>query len=317
MKKNYLDFNRSQKNNTPYMRDVFIDQITSHAKSNKDIYFTTPDMGAPSLDIFRKDLPKQFLHSGICEQHMISMAAGLTLMKKKIICYAMAPFITSRCYEQIKCSVSAMNQPVNLVGIGIGLGYADAGPTHYSTEDIAIMRVFPNIEILTPCDQISTKIMADYTIQKNSFKFIRLDIDILPDIYSSESELDINKGYSEILKGNGKKCIVTSGYLLHKCKKIIEEKYKDLTLVDLFKIKPLNDNLIEYLEKFDEIVTFEEQWIEGGFGSAILEAFSKKNILKKIKRYGLQERFFFENGGREYLFKNYGLNLEKIFKDLY
>ena len=97
-----------------------------------------------------------------------------------------------------------MNQPVNLEGIGIGLGYADAGPTHYSTEDIAIMRVFPNIEILTPCDQISTKIMADYTIQKNSFKFIRLDRDILPDIYSSESELDINKGYSEILKGNGK-----------------------------------------------------------------------------------------------------------------
>ena len=68
---------------------------------------------------------------------------------------------------------------------------------------------------------------------------------------------------------------MTSGYLLHKCKKIIEEKYKDLTLVDLFKIKPLNDNLIEYLEKFDEIVTFEEQWIEGGFGSAILEAFQK------------------------------------------
>ena len=121
------------------MRDVFIDEVFLPARKNKDIYFTTPDMGAPSLDKFRKELPEQFIHSGICEQHMISMAFfGLTLMDKTIFCYAMAPFITSRCYEQIKCSVAAMDRPVCLVG-WVGLGYADAGPTHYTTEDIATM----------------------------------------------------------------------------------------------------------------------------------------------------------------------------------
>ena len=134
---------------------------------NKDIYFTTPDMGAPSLDKFREEIPGQFIHSGICEQHMISMAAGLTLMNKTIFCYAMAPFITSRCYEQIKCSVAAMDRPVCLVGIGVGLGYADAGPTHYTTEDIATMRVFPNIEIVTPSDVTSMKvIIKDIIIAK-------------------------------------------------------------------------------------------------------------------------------------------------------
>ena len=64
------------------MRDIFIDKIFEHAKKDKNLFFTTPDMGAPSLDGFRKELPNQFIHSGICEQHMISMAAGLTLMKK-------------------------------------------------------------------------------------------------------------------------------------------------------------------------------------------------------------------------------------------
>ena len=69
------------------MRDVFIDQITSHAKSNKDIYFTTPDMGAPSLDIFRKDLPKQFLHSGICEQHDFNGSWINIDEKNYLLCY--------------------------------------------------------------------------------------------------------------------------------------------------------------------------------------------------------------------------------------
>ena len=76
-----------------------------------------------------------------------------------------------------------MDQNVNLVGIGVGLGYADAGPTHYTTEDIATMRVFPNIELLTPVDAISTKVIAEYSVKNNGFRFIRLDRDALPDVY--------------------------------------------------------------------------------------------------------------------------------------
>lgn len=314
MKKNYLDFNRSEK--YQFMRDVFIDNIYEYAKRDKDIYFTTPDMGAPSLDNFRKDLPNQFIHSGICEQHMVSMAAGLTLMDKKIFCYAMAPFITSRCYEQIKCSVSAMDQPVNLVGIGVGLGYADAGPTHYTTEDIATMRVFPNIEILTPCDEISTKALVDYVMINKKFRFIRLDRDALPIIYKDPKEINFEKGFSEIIRGDNKKCIVTCGYLLHQCKKLIDEKFQGFTLVDLFKIKPLSDQFLDYIIKFDEIITFEEQWIDGGFGSALLEALSEKRVRLNLKRFGLDKRFYFENGGRDYLLNQYGLNIKKIIESL-
>ena len=79
------------------------------AKKIKIFIFTTPDMGVPSLDKFREEIPGQFIHSGICEQHMISMAAVFTL-NDKTTCYAMAPFITSRCYEQIKCSAVAMDK---------------------------------------------------------------------------------------------------------------------------------------------------------------------------------------------------------------
>lgn len=310
MAENYLNLEVSKKS-YPFMRDVFIDTIYAAAKQDRDIYFTTPDMGAPSLDKFRKELPKQFIHSGICEQHMIAMAAGLSLMNKKTICYAMAPFITSRCYEQIKCSVSAMETDVTLVGIGVGLGYADAGPTHYTTEDISTMRAFPNIEIVTPCDELSTRIVALNCISKPKFRFVRLDREALPKIYNKD-EFNLEKGFSNIITG-GKKCVVTCGKLLHLAKNVIEKnKLKDLSLIDLFRIKPLPEGFIKELSKFSEIISLEEQCLDGGFGSAILEEINNKSINIKMKRYGLNSRFYFENGGRDYLMKNNGLDIEKI-----
>ena len=312
MSKNYLNLDRSSIQNSQFMRDIFIDKIFEHAKKDKNLFFTTPDMGAPSLDGFRKELPNQFIHSGICEQHMISMAAGLTLMKKKVICYAMAPFITSRCYEQIKCSVAAMDQPVNLVGIGVGLGYADAGPTHYTTEDIATMRVFPNIEIITPCDKISTKKLVDEMLNKEKFRFIRLDRDVVKDIYTDESQVDFEIGYSKLIGNSSKKCILSCGYSLLKCFEEIKLQNYEIDLFDIFKIKPLNTKLLKELSNYDEIITIEEQWVDGGFGSAIMEFLADNNLYKKVSRFGLNKKFYFENGGRDYLLKNNGLDFKKI-----
>ena len=292
------------------MRDVFIDSIYESAKKDKDIYFTTPDMGAPALDKFRAEIPRQFIHSGICEQHMIAMAAGLSLMNKKAFCYAMAPFITSRCYEQIKCSVAAMDRDVTLVGIGVGLGYADAGPTHYTTEDIATMRAFPNIEIITPCDELSTKKVASLCVEEPKFRFIRLDREALPPIYEKE-DFNLEDGFSTIIKGKNK-CVVTCGKLLHLAKLAIEKNNLDLGLIDLFKIKPLTKNLLKTISQYTEIITLEEQCLDGGFGSAILEFCNENSVNINIKRHGLDNRFYFENGGRDYLFNRYGLNVNKI-----
>ena len=82
-----------------FQRDVFIDEIYEAALKDRDIFFISADFGAPSLDKFRDNLPKQFIHSGISEQHMIDMSAGLALSGKKVYVYAMAPFITLRCLE--------------------------------------------------------------------------------------------------------------------------------------------------------------------------------------------------------------------------
>ncbi len=310
--RNYLDLTRSHK--YPFMRDTFIDELYNAAIKDKDIYFLTPDMGAPSLDKFRKNIPEQFIHCGISEQHMIAMAAGLSLKGKKVFCYAMAPFITSRCYEQIKCSIAAMDQNVNLIGIGVGLGYADAGPTHYTTEDIATMRVFPNIEILTPSDEISTIEIANHCITKKGFRFIRLDRDALPSIYEKKN-FNLDDGFSEILRGE-KKCIISSGYLLNKIYHLIEKENQTIGLVDLYRIKPIKKNFVDLLNRYEKVISIEEQWIEGGTGSKLLEIISDSNLDTKVKRIGLDEIFYFQNGGRDFLHEKHGLNISELLKSI-
>ena len=86
-----------------FQRDIFINELMKSAKNDKDIYFISADFGAPALDSFRDELPKQFIHSGISEQHMIDLAAGMALSNKKVFVHAMSPFISLRCIEQIKC----------------------------------------------------------------------------------------------------------------------------------------------------------------------------------------------------------------------
>ena len=241
---------------------------------------------------------------------MIAMAAGLSLKGKKVFCYAMAPFITSRCYEQIKCSIAAMDQNVNLIGIGVGLGYADAGPTHYTTEDIATMRVFPNIEILTPSDELSTNIIANHCIQQDGFRFIRLDRDALPEVYN-KGQFDLNSGFKEIKEGK-KTCVVSSGYILNQIYHLMEDA--EFGLIDLFRIKPIDKKLIEVLRKYEKVISIEEQWIEGGMGSKILEIISDNNLDTKVERKGLDDIFYFQNGGRDFLHKKHGLNIPEILK---
>ena len=124
-----------------FQRDTFIKKIFDLAQKDSNIYFISADFGAPALDQFREKLPEQFIHAGISEQNMIDVAAGLSLAGNKVYVYAMAPFITLRCYEQLKCSLAMMDLPITVIAVGPGLGYADAVPTHYLTEDFACLRV--------------------------------------------------------------------------------------------------------------------------------------------------------------------------------
>ncbi len=296
-----------------FQRDAFIEEIYLAAKENSDIFFISADFGAPALDRFRDQLPQQFIHSGISEQNMIDVAAGLALSGKKVYVYAMAPFITLRCIEQTKCALALMALPVTIISVGSGLGYADAGPTHYSTEDIACMRAIVGLELLSPSDELSTRSIAKKTIEEPRLRVIRLERHALPSIYATEDAIG-ESGYNELEPGKGI-CVLSYGHLLHRVLKARKEfKGKRFAVVDLYRVKPIDMSLIELLSRYRGIVTVEEQCLSGGFGSAVLELLSDYKLQIPVIRLGLPERYYFENGGREYLLDRFGLSEVDICK---
>ena len=159
-----------------YQRDVFIKEIIKSLESDKSIYFLSADFGAPALDELRERFPNNFLHCGISEQAMLDIASGLALDGKKVFVYAMAPFLSLRSIEQAKCGAGLMNLPICVISVGIGLGYADAGPTHYSTEDFACFRAIVGSSIYTPSDNFITKEIAlnIYNSKPDYFDNLRL-----------------------------------------------------------------------------------------------------------------------------------------------
>lgn len=301
-------------NKLNFQRDEFINQIYLLAKKNKSINFISIDFGAPALDRYRKDLKKQFIHLGICEQNAIDFACGLALEGKVPYVYAMAPFLSSRCLEQHKVSTCLMDLNVTTILTGIGLSYANSGPTHYSTEDLACIRSIANSNIFTASDPETAKMLAKYTYKIKKPKFIRLDRKSSYNLSRVKvNEADIKKGFRYLRKGKAKKIILIShGTIIERAVKSIDQMNnnlkKNITIVDLIRCKPFPKILVNIIKKYKRVITLDEQNFSGGLASIIFESANCKNIIP----LSLPDKFIYENLGREKLLDKYGLSIKRI-----
>ena len=276
-----------------FQRDVFIKEIHAAARRDPNVLFLTADFGAPALDEFKAELPAQVMHVGICEQNMINVATGLALAGKKVYVYAMSPFF-ARCYEQLK--VAAIHGvPITVVSVGGGLGYAGAGPSHYALEDIALYRTLPGVEVYSASDTTLAGELAWLTVYGlPKFRVIRLE---RSDITLYGATVELHEGFAFHCLGH-EMLVVTCGYLVGYFLN------RGASVFDVFRIKPLPRALLEHLSHWPTVYTYEEQFLPGGFGSAIVEALSDANLHTRVIRYGLPERPIIENGKRDELLEN-------------
>jgi transketolase len=297
------------------MRDVVVDAVYEAARRDRNVFFLSADLGAAALDRFRAELPGQFVHTGISEQHMIDLAAGLALSGKTVFCYAMASFLTARCYEQLKCALAAMRLPVTLIAVGVGCGYDDAGPTHYTLEDVACLRALAGIEILSPADAEATAGVVRLALEQPGLRALRLERPALPQVYGGRFAAALPAGLAEVAPGEDV-CLVSSGYLLHRALAVRERLQGEGLVpgvVDLFRVKPIDGRaLARVLGRYRAVVTVEEQFLPGGVGSAVLEACADAGLLMPVRRLGLPERYPFENGGRDHLLERAGLGVDDV-----
>ena len=289
-------------------RDGFIEEIKNAIKKGDNIYFLSADFGAAALDELREELPNNFIHCGISEQNMIDVAIGLALEGKKVFCYAMAPFISLRAVEQIK-QIGIMNLPICLISVGVGIGYADSGPTHYVTEEFACMRSIVGCNVYTASDTLTARNLALSLLTNPKFSYVRLDRHALPDL---SMDFTTNE-FAQLGNTNSDKiALVSHGKMTHECIKAFESNQGKYVVFDIIQSKPFPKAVVDELKKCKGAVVVDEQTPAGSLGAAVFEACSEENFWPKIVNVTLPEMYFFENGGREYLHRKHGLSFENI-----
>lgn len=266
------------------MRTTFIQTLIERARIDKTIFLVTPDMGFSVFEPFIKEFPDRFLNVGIAEQNAIGVAAGLALSGYNVYVYSIVPFVTMRCFEQVRVDVAYMNTNVKLVGVGGGLSYGPAGATHHAIEDIAIMRCLPNMTVCCPGDPIEAKNIFEASYNYKGPMYIRLGKNGEPIIQSCGNKIEIGK-HNLIRKGSSF-CLITTGNTLELGSKWIEEWIQegyDPEHVSLHTIKPIDKIFIENLCKSNKlIVTLEEHNILGGLFSSVSEIVTQIGSCKII-----------------------------------
>jgi transketolase len=284
------------------MRDAFIGELCMRAQKDANIIFLSNDFGAPSLDQFRKEFPRQFINVGISEQNIISVAAGMALQDKRVFVYSIASFITLRCYEQIKIDLCAMNLPVAILGVGSCYGYGPDGPTHHATEDIAIMRSLANMSIYSPADAHAAESFVALALGSTSPVYIRLDKGKWPLLYDKGAHF--SEGFAMLREG-GDVGIVATGIMTHRALEVAEELAKNFihaSVIDVYRLKPIQPlALLKAITRSQRLVTIEEHSINGGLGSLIDELLADASIFIPVKRCAVPDELLYAYGTRDIL----------------
>lgn len=257
-------------------------QIASEiAKAHDDFAVVTADLTFFSgLERLKNQKPDALYNFGIAEQNMIGAAAGMVKEGIKVFATSYATFATTRCLDQVKVNMGYMRLPIKLVGLTAGYSVGILGATHMAMEDIAIMRSIPNIIILSPadCTETAKAIVAAYNCDNPVY--IRLTGEQNnPIVYTQNYDFTIGKAI-ELVDGKDI-ALVATGTMVNEClqaQKILESKGISCKVIDVHTIKPLDEEMLENLNKMKLIVTVEEHSKIGGLGSAVAEYFTNKKF---------------------------------------
>ena len=261
---------------------------------------------------FRDAFPKRFVEVGIAEQNLVTVASGMARAGKIPFTSSYAAFSPGRNWEQIRTTVALNNQPVKIVGSHAGIYTGKDGATHQMLEDIALMRVLPNMIVIAPGDSLEAEKATLAMAENGKPTYIRLAREKTPVFSRDESPFEIGKAY--VLKEGTDVSLMGTGtmtYQLLLAAKILAERGINAEVVHVPTIKPLDaDTILASAQRNGRVVTAEEAQVTGGFGSAITELLSDR-LPMPVKRFGMQDRFG-ESGDPKELFKAFGLTGEQI-----
>lgn len=278
--------------NTKSTREAFGEILLELGKENESIVALSADLQDSTKAIyFQKEFPHRFFNVGIAEQDLIGISAGLA--KEGFIPFtsSFAAFLTTRPFDQIRMLLCYNNLNVKLVATHSGLTVGEDGGSAQCLEDIALMRVLPNMKVFQPCDAAETKAIIKEILNDYGPTYIRLARANYPNIYDENKTFTIGKG--DILKDGKDFTIIASGFMVSKALEVshlLKNEGYSIRVVNMSSIKPIDKELIiKCSQETKFIVTIEEHQIIGGLGSAVCEVLSDKKT--PIKIIGVEDSF--------------------------
>ena len=290
------------------IRNKILQALSLKMKKDEKIILLSVDFGAPVLDKIRIECKNQIINVGIAEQNAINLAAGFSLEGFKVFVYGIAPFVSMRCFEQIRINLAALSQlrkmNVNIISVGAGISYSMSGPTHHCLEDLSIINTLPNVEIFSPSDPLLTKIYLERSLKNNGIKYLRFDAKALENLCNKEIEM--SRGFRVLNEGKDKVAIIATGYMSQKAHILLKDY--NFTLIDLFLINSYDKQALkEHLERHQYVISLEESF--GGLDEEINSLFKND---KKVINLKFQKKYNFEIGDREFLHSLNNLSIDSI-----
>ena len=303
------------------MRNKFIEILIQEARKNSHIALVVGDLGYGVVEPFAEEFPERFINAGVAEQNMMTMAAGMASEGMHIFVYSIANFPLFRCAEQIRNDVDYHNLPVTIVSVGGGLAYGAMGYSHHALQDYGLIRNFPNTLIASPGDPLEVESCLRYLIKNPQPSYFRLGKTGEKNLHKVAPELSPGewvKVKDSKKKGSSKLLFLTTGACLQLVSDWTQEKQ-----LESFQIYScplwgsssgeLQDDL---LKQYDLIISVEDHFLSGGFGSWLLESSAGTGSSINLRTMALSSSVFGEVGSQSALNELGGLNSKEAL-DLY
>lgn len=298
------------------MREYFENLLLQIMKNNKKIILLTADDDSPLLTKIQNKFPERFIRVGIAECNLLGVAAGMSSLGFIPIVYTIGSFIINRALDFLRCDICINNLNVKLVGWGSGVKINNLGPTHHTTEDMAILRSLPNLTILSPASMLEIEPVFKAALSVESPVYIRMGKAFESEIFKSPPTFIIGK--SQLLsKGKDISFISTGNIISNVIAASNELKNYNIEadIINLSSIKPLDvKTIIKSIKKTGRVITVEEHQVTGGIGSAVAEIIAENDLTCKLIRMGLPDKFVTENGWYKDLIEQNGLDVKDIVK---
>lgn len=264
------------------------------------------------MSLFAKEFPERYVEIGVAEQNLVTTGSGLAAMGKIPFVSSYAAFSPGRNWEQIRTTICLNDRPVKIIGSHAGVSVGPDGATHQMLEDIALMRVLPNMVVIAPCDSVEAEKATIGMATDKRPNYMRLAREATPIFTTKETPFEIGKAY--VFEKGTDVTLITTGTMTYQALATVDKLYKDgieAEVVHVPTIKPLDkETILKSVRKTGAVVTAEEGQIVGGLGGAIAELLAEEHPAP-MKRIGMQDRFG-ESGKPEELLEHFGLDAKHI-----